>query len=70
LRFLFDIKMEAKNKTEKNDFEARQNIAGFFGLLLEIDKRLNPQFYQAPDQKINNKRYDYHRDTNNSNKTK
>ena len=28
------------------DFEAEQNLLGFFSLLLEVDKRVNPQNYQ------------------------
>lgn len=60
---------QENQKPIENDFEARQNIAGFFGLLLEIDKRLNPQFYQtpAPNQELNKNQYDHNRNPNNSN---
>jgi len=51
---------EENQKPINNELEARQNIAGFFSLLLEIDKRLNPQFYQAPNKELNNKKYDNH----------
>ena len=57
-----------KEKVEKQrkeckilDFEARQNSLGFFNLLLEIDKRNNPQNYQKSQNNENN------RDTNNTN---
>lgn len=29
------------------NFDAKQNLVGFFSLLLQIDKRQNPQNYQA-----------------------
>ena len=52
-----------KSKTSKStkiqDFEAKQNLLGFFNLLLQIDKRNNPHLYQ--------KSYENKRDTNNSN---
>jgi hypothetical protein len=44
-------------KLTKKEFEAKQNLVGFFRLLLEIDIRNNPQFYE------NN------RDTDNTNQT-
>jgi len=31
---------------EDRDLEARQNLVGFFELLLKIDKRNNPENYQ------------------------
>jgi len=37
---------ENQNLLKNMDFEARQNIVGFFDLLLKIDKRNNPQIYQ------------------------
>lgn len=50
--------MEIKsNKNLNENFEAGQNLTGFFRLLLEIDKRNNPNLYE------NN------RDTNNTNKS-
>lgn len=56
-------------KPAESELEARQNIAGFFGLLLEIDKRLNPQPYQAPalNQELNNKEYANNRSPDNPN---
>lgn len=54
-----------KEETKNNNdfyFEARQNLLGFFNLLLQIDKRNNPQNYQKPKNNEDN------RDTNNPNK--
>jgi len=48
-------------KTESN-FEARQNLFGFFSLLLEIDKRINPHLYKKTKNNENN------RSPNNTNK--
>lgn len=50
----------SQNK-EMADFEAKQNLLGFFSLLLEIDKRNNPQNYQKSQNNEDN------RDTNNTN---
>lgn len=51
-------KLKKKEKTLGDmDFEAKQNLVGFFDLLLKIDQRINPQNYQ---------KYDDIRDTNNS----
>ena len=36
----------------KIDFEAKQNLVGFFSLLLEIDKRNNPKKYKNNENKI------------------
>ena len=33
-----------------DDFKAQQNLLGFFSLLLEVDKRINPHLYKK--QKI------------------
>jgi len=60
-------KQKTNQEPTESDLEARKNIAGFFGLLLEIDKRLNPQLYQANNQEINNKKYDDNRSPNNAN---
>jgi len=30
---------------DDKEWEARQNLLGFFSLLLEVDKRVNPQNY-------------------------
>lgn len=40
-----------KEKTEESDFDADQNLSGFFGLLLKVDKRINPHLYTKPDEK-------------------
>jgi len=46
---------ESKNEEKKQnnrevkddkDWEARQNLFGFFSLLLEVDKRVNPHLYK------------------------
>lgn len=39
---------ESKNlpSLQDMDFEAKQNILGVFGLLLRIDKRINPKNYE------------------------
>jgi len=38
---------EKKQKDrEAEDWEARQNLLGFFSLLLEVDKRVNPHLYK------------------------
>jgi len=37
-----------------SDFEARQNLFGFFSLLLEIDKRINPHLYKKDKNNENN----------------
>lgn len=58
MRLFFIYQMEIKsNKNLNENFEAGQNLTGFFRLLLEIDKRNNPNLYE------NN------RDTNNTNKS-
>jgi len=44
--------MENNDNQKKNnalidiDFESRQNLVGFFELLLKIDKRVNPDNYK------------------------
>lgn len=35
-----------KGKDEQENFEAKQNLLGFFGLLLKIDMRNNPEKYK------------------------
>jgi hypothetical protein len=41
---------EIKNNNEiiekDDDFEAQQNLLGFFKLLLEVDMRVNPHLYK------------------------
>ena len=36
----------SKEIDEESDFEAEQNMVGFFKLLLEIDQRIDPEFYK------------------------
>lgn len=39
--------MNAKNDQPKNNqFEAKQNLTGFFKLLLQVDMRVNPKLYE------------------------
>ena len=38
-----ETNMEMK---DKKYWEARQNLFGFFSLLLEVDKRVNPHLYK------------------------
>ena len=40
------------NISNKRDFEARQNLFGFFDLLLKIDMRNNPKKHK--DKNLNN----------------
>jgi hypothetical protein len=39
-------KDENQIKKDKAYWEARQNLFGFFQLLLEVDKRIDPEFYE------------------------
>ena len=52
---------EEKDKQDKEELEARENIAGFFELLLKVDMRVNPELYKP------NKEKDYARHNNNGN---
>ena len=52
-----------KELKEESNFEARQNLFGFFSLLLEIDKRINPHLYKKAKNNENNG------NSNNTNKT-
>jgi hypothetical protein len=38
--------IEPGQEDDRFDFEARNNLVGFYDLLLKIDKRVNPQFYE------------------------
>ncbi|HOL86968.1 MAG TPA: hypothetical protein PLK32_06390 [Defluviitoga tunisiensis] len=49
--------LNSQNK-EMADFEARQNLLGFFSLLLEIDKRNNPQNYKKSQNNEDNRNTD------------
>ncbi len=33
-------------EVEDNDWEAQQNLLGFFSLLLKVDKRVSPYLYK------------------------
>lgn len=35
-----------EQQNEPEDFEAKQNLVGFFELLIKIDKRNNPNLYE------------------------
>ena len=39
-------KPKVNKSNDELDFEAEQNLLGFFDLLLKIDMRLNPQNYE------------------------
>ena len=43
-------KNSTQTQTEKNIQEEREleNLAGFFELLLKVDRRVNPQNYERP----------------------
>lgn len=43
--------LKKDNQKDKEYWEARQNLFGFFGLLLEVDKRVNPQLYKKQKKK-------------------
>ena len=38
--------LEDKKPTLDPEYEATQNLAGFFALLLKIDRRINPHLYE------------------------
>jgi len=59
--------MAEENKELPNkdlDFEAKQNLLGFFNLLLKIDMRINPHLYKKVKNNENN------RGSNHTNKAK
>jgi hypothetical protein len=39
-----------ENNLENLDFESKQNLVGFFDLLLKIDMRINPDLYKEDYQ--------------------
>ena len=48
---------DRNNEKEKIDFEAKQNLLGFFELLLNIDMRNNPELYKEQfDENYENNR--------------
>ena len=53
-----DKTINEKSEKKQLDFEAKQNLVGFFNLLLKIDKRNNSEKYKNNEN---------NRDTNNNN---
>lgn len=54
--------LDKENKGNK-DIETKENLTGFFELLLKVDKRTNPHLYEADSSENNNlsnKFYDRH----------
>jgi len=50
--------MTAKKRKQKEiksdpDFDSRSNLIGLFTLLLEVDKRVNPENYTLPSRQKN-----------------
>ncbi|MBU3906403.1 hypothetical protein KKH87_05355 [Patescibacteria group bacterium] len=43
---------ESTNPTKKEEFEARQNLTGFFDLLLKVDRRVNPHLYKKSNENV------------------
>jgi len=63
-----ELKKNSGNIDCGGEIEARQNIAGFFKLLFDIDKRLNPQLYQqTPSPELNQNNYEHNRSPDNTN---
>jgi len=46
-------KQKDREVEDSKDWEARQNLFGFFNLLLEVDKRVNPCLYKNDIKKQN-----------------
>ena len=46
-----DIRKDNENIDYDDDFEAQQNLLGFFILLLEVDMRVNPHLYKKKKTK-------------------
>lgn len=55
-----DKVIDKTSEKKQSDFEVRQNLLGFFNLLLQIDRRNNPEKYKKPQNNEDN------RDTNNT----
>ena len=45
------IKKDYPDMNDKEYWEARQNLFGLFSVLIEVDKRVNPQFYKKKETK-------------------
>lgn len=41
-----ELKKDIESMDYDDDFEAQQNLLGFFKLLLEVDRRVNPHLYK------------------------
>ncbi|MEX2409991.1 MAG: hypothetical protein WD607_01240 [Candidatus Paceibacterota bacterium] len=48
--FFMQDNIKQENNLEKLDFESKQNLVGFFDLLLKIDMRINPDLYKEDYQ--------------------
>lgn len=46
-----EIKKDYPDMSDKEYWEARQNLFGLFSVLMEVDKRVNPQFYKKQNLK-------------------
>jgi hypothetical protein len=53
--------MSEENQTKQSDWSVkdlsemeRQNLLGFFALLIKVDKRVNPQLYQNANNRGSN----------------
>ncbi len=44
---------EIEDNQKQQEFEVDQNLTGFFSILLQVDKRINPQNYQPLKSKQN-----------------
>ena len=44
---------EIRESGEESNFEARQNLFGFFSLLLEVDNRIPPHLYKKANNTEN-----------------
>jgi len=45
--------LEDTEYPKQKDFEADQNLIGLFSILLQVDKRMNPQNYKQNNTNIN-----------------
>jgi hypothetical protein len=45
-------KQDNREVEDSKNWEARQNLFGFFSLLLEVDKRTNPYLYKKEENII------------------
>jgi hypothetical protein len=44
-----ELKKDYPDMKDEEYWEARQNLYGLFSLLIEVDKRVNPQFYKKKE---------------------